>query len=173
MGVDPERIGDGGQVADGGHAALVPVREGCRSGLARQPVADQPAHVGALLDRGLGHARQVVQPDHVPDGEDLGKPGQGQIRLHRDPSRAIEFGVGRFRKRPGEWRGGDASCPDDGPGLYLPDVTAVYGDADRPVGYLDNGGVQHWCDTETPQGIRGPGRHLRLVGRQDAAGSLD
>ena len=50
-----ERVGHRGEVADGGHAAFVPVREGCRSRPSRQPGADQPPHIGALLDGRLGH----------------------------------------------------------------------------------------------------------------------
>jgi MFS family permease len=74
----PEGVGHGALVADRRHVPLVQIGERLRfAAPAGQPVPDEPADVGALLHRRLGDAGQIVERDHVADGEHLGAAGAG------------------------------------------------------------------------------------------------
>ncbi len=146
----PVRVRDGRQVADSGHAALIAIRKGLRAGLACQPGADQPADVGALLYRGLGHRRQVVQPDHVPDGEDLRVTRQAAVRPHRDPACPIGIGAGRLGQHRRQRGGLHPGRPDLRPGRNTP---VAVGALDRDTGLVHGlrRGVQQDVHAHPPQ----------------------
>src|SRR5487761_511852 len=100
---DAERVCHGRPVPDGGHASPVEVRERRHVLVPLEPGPDHLADVLSLLDRGLGHAGQLVQRHHVADREHLGMARQRAVGQHHDPPGAIGFRAGRLGEHAGQW----------------------------------------------------------------------
>ena len=84
----PCTLHDGLEAADARRAAEVTVRERDRV-LAGEPPLDRVGGVQPALHRHLADAGELVDRRHVADGEDLGVPGQAEVRPHRDPAGAV------------------------------------------------------------------------------------
>ena len=68
------------------------------------------------LHRDLGDPGEVVQRDHVADGEHLGMAGQRAVVEHGDPAGAVARRPARLREQAGQRRGLHAGRPDLGAG---------------------------------------------------------
>src|SRR5438093_7088398 len=75
------------------HVALIEVAERTRRRLSREPPADEPSRVAALLHRDLGDAGErlpvLLEYGGVTDHEDLRMPRDAQVGLHLDAAGPI------------------------------------------------------------------------------------
>ena len=97
--------------------AMVPrsrYRNGSRLCVPGHPARDGPRRVPPRLDRDLRHAGQPVEAHQVADDEELGVPGNREVRLDLHPSRPIHLGAGLLGEQTAERRRLHASGPDLG-----------------------------------------------------------
>ena len=168
-------VRDGGGPADGGQVALVAVAERRRRA-ALQPGADGLRRVATLLHGDRRHPGEDVtaaDADHVTERQDLGVPGQAEVRLDRDAAGAVLLGARGVRERGRQRGGGDAGGPDHGARRDPLRRAAAVLDRHAGVVDVDDGASQHGRDAKSAQRALGLGRQRRRESGEHAVGGLD